>query len=161
MQSHVQTNTMSAITVIGGTLIDIVTAGGTTTETPGGSPLNVAITLGRLGDNVRLATALAADARRQRIIDHLRASHVAVHLESQVLRETPTAIATIQSNGSADYEFNIEWSISDLDLDGSTWVHSGSLGIFLEPGATHVSRALIRVATPRSFLSTPISDHCS
>ena len=47
------------VLVVGEALIDVVhRADGTIDENPGGSPANVALTLGRLGDRPVLVTAL-------------------------------------------------------------------------------------------------------
>lgn len=46
------------VLVVGETIIDIVERSGTQTEYVGGSPANVALTLGRLGIQVRLSRHL-------------------------------------------------------------------------------------------------------
>ncbi|MBJ7383894.1 MAG: carbohydrate kinase, partial [Mycolicibacterium sp.] len=65
--------------VIGEALIDIVERDGTITgEHVGGSPLNVAVGLGRLGRAVDFLTHVGTDERGRRIVDHVEASGVAL-----------------------------------------------------------------------------------
>ena len=58
------TDAQPRILVVGEALVDVVPGpDGTTRDHPGGSPANVAITLGRLGRDVRLVTLLGDDQR--------------------------------------------------------------------------------------------------
>ena len=58
------TDAQPRILVVGEALVDVVPGpDGTTRDHPGGSPANVAITLGRLGRDVRLVTLLGDDPR--------------------------------------------------------------------------------------------------
>ena len=52
---------MSTALVIGESLIDVVNDAGRVSEHPGGSPMNVAVGLARLGRDVELATWIGAD----------------------------------------------------------------------------------------------------
>lgn len=122
------------VLVVGEALIDIV--GGT--EIVGGSPANVALGLGRLGLDVGLLTALGDDERGRRIESHLRASGVRVHPESFTLARTSTARATVGGDGSAEYEFDVDWRLPHAGVPGQELLHVGSLGCFLEPGASRV-----------------------
>jgi fructokinase len=132
------------VLVIGEALIDVVEREGRVPEEHvGGSPANVALGLGRLGLPVRLRTALARDERGIRIADHLAASGVDVDPDSFVLDRTSSAVARISRAGDAQYEFDIEWRIgAPLDLGDARVVHVGSIGCFIEPGATSVREAL-------------------
>lgn len=128
------------VLVIGEALIDIVEREGHVAEEHvGGSPANVALGLGRLGVPVRLRTGLARDDRGMRIADHLTASGVDVDDESFVLDRTSTAVARLSQEGDAQYEFDIQWRIgAPLELGDAQVVHVGSIGCFIEPGATRV-----------------------
>ncbi|MGB3910914.1 MAG: PfkB family carbohydrate kinase [Pseudolysinimonas sp.] len=132
------------VLVIGEALIDVVEREGRVPEEHvGGSPANVALGLGRLGVAVRLRTAIARDERGRRIHDHLAASGVEVEPESFVLDRTSSAVARISREGDARYEFDIEWRIGEpLELGDAHVVHVGSIGCFVEPGATSVFDAL-------------------
>ena len=58
--------------VIGESLVDVVTAGsGPPVARPGGSPLNVAVGLARLGHDVLLVTRLGADRHGDLVRAHL------------------------------------------------------------------------------------------
>ncbi len=133
--------------VIGEALTDIVVTGAAGEETeqdhPGGSPYNVAITLGRLGDPVSLLTAIGADARGAEIAAQLEESSVEVLPASRRSGPTSTARARLQPDGSARYEFDIDWSLPiELDLAPSEVTHAGSIALFLKPGASRVAELL-------------------
>jgi len=57
---------------LGEALTDGVIRDGVATETPGGSPLNVAIGLGRLNHDVTLATRFGSDVRGEAIRSTLK-----------------------------------------------------------------------------------------
>jgi fructokinase len=143
--------------VIGESLIDIVSReGATPIEHVGGSPTNVALGLGRLGVPVRLRTALGRDARGERIEQHLAASGVEVEPESFVLEHTSTALARISEQGNATYEFDIEWRIgAAVALRDARVVHIGSIGCFIEPGATTVREAVASWSTDAAVTFDP------
>src|SRR5215212_9413368 len=83
--------------VIGEALIDIVEREGKVTgEHVGGSPLNVAVGLARLG----------------RGADFLKHSGVQLVSGSETARRTPTALATLDASGSARYVFDIDWQLA-------------------------------------------------
>lgn len=132
------------VLVIGEALIDIVVAaeGQEPVEHVGGSPANVALALGRLGDRVSLLTAIADDDRGRRIVDHLRASGVAVHPSSWSLDRTSTALARITADGSARYEFDLTWSLPRVPVVRDAVVHVGSIAAFVQPGSEAVLAAL-------------------
>lgn len=136
-----------AVLVLGEALIDVVTSvDGTTTEVPGGSPLNVAVTLGRLDVSTTLVTALGEDAWSDRIERHLAASGVTLADGSRCLERTSSAVAHLQADGSARYAFDIEWRLPSTPLPPADVVHAGSLALFLRPGADAVRRHLEAVA---------------
>lgn len=129
--------------MIGESLVDIVeTRDGKVFEAPGGSPLNVAVTLGRLGIETHLLTALGDDERADGIEAHLTDSDVTLMDGVRRLSRTSTATATIQTDGSAHYEFAIAWDPPDSAAPLVGVVHAGSLGLFVEPGSSNVRRRL-------------------
>lgn len=129
------------ILVIGEALVDVVRrADGNVEEIPGGSPANVAITLGRLGRSPQLLTALGSDDHGRRLRAWLAESDVmTTHVG---IARTPTAIAELDAEGSATYVFDIEWSLSDIAVEPASLIHVGSIGSLLEPGASDVLRIL-------------------
>jgi fructokinase len=109
---------------------------------PGGSPANVALGLGRLGNPVTLMTHLGRDAFGEMISAHLEASGVRVE-GADADSSTSLAVATLAA-GIATYDFRIEWDIGDLEpLPVETRsLHTGSLATVLEPGRTDVQKLL-------------------
>lgn len=136
---------MQPITVAGEALIDIVAAE-RTQEIPGGSPANVALGLSRLGLPVDFVTWLGDDQRGHRIADHLTAS--GVHLSAGVFGAAHTSTATVRlsPDGQPTYGFDIEWDLPDLPQT-PTWLHVGSIGAFLQPGARKVRELVLRTAS--------------
>lgn len=140
------------VTVIGEALIDVVATRGQASEHVGGSPLNVAVTLGRLGDTVELITALGPDAHGDSIRRHLRESAVTLHTRTTPLASTSTAQATTDGDGDARYAFDLSWRLDKVPPPNTEWVHTGSIGAWLLPGAD-VVRALLGDSCEGSILS--------
>jgi len=131
--------------VIGEALIDIV-EGVEVRELVGGSPANVAVGLARQGHDVQLLTRIGRDARGERIAEHVASAGAALTADSWGSGATSTARARLQPDGSAEYEFDIDWTVPAPDLDGIALVHSGSIALFLEPGGDTVIDALQRAS---------------
>ena len=131
--------------VIGEALVDLVGQRGSRTMVahPGGSPANVALGLGRLGNPVTLMTHLGRDSFGEMISGHLQASGVQVEGGSDAGSSTSLAVATLAA-GIATYDFRIEWDIGNLEpLPVETrCLHTGSLATALEPGRTDVQTLL-------------------
>ncbi|KKW66628.1 carbohydrate kinase [Mycolicibacterium elephantis] len=130
--------------VIGEALIDIVAREGRVTgEYVGGSPLNVAVGLARLGRGVDFLTHIGDDPRGQRIADHVKQSGVQLVSGSMTAQRTPTALATLDADGSAQYEFDIEWRLTGTpEVAPPLVAHTGSIGAVLEPGCRAVAALL-------------------
>jgi fructokinase len=130
--------------VIGEALVDLVGQRGSRmlVAHPGGSPANVALGLGRLGNPVTLMTHLGQDAFGEMISAHLEASGVRVE-GADAEGSTSLAVATLAA-GIATYDFRIEWDIGNLEpLPVETrCLHTGSLATVLEPGRTDVQNLL-------------------
>ncbi|MCV7419227.1 carbohydrate kinase [Mycobacterium yunnanensis] len=122
--------------VIGEALIDIVQRDGRVLgEHVGGSPLNVAIGLGRLGRDVDFLTHVADDERGRRIVEHVEASGVRLVPGSVTAERTPTAEARLDDTGAAQYTFDIDWRLSGTpEVAPPLTVHTGSIAGFLDPG---------------------------
>lgn len=140
--------------VIGEALIDIVERDGVVTgEHVGGSPLNVAIGLGRLGRDVDFLTHIGRDDRGKRIAEYVEASGVQLVSGSRDAERTPTAHAHLDSTGAATYEFDIEWSLSGTAEVGPPLVaHTGSIAAFLSPGCL-ATAALLDAYRPSATIS--------
>ena len=127
------------VVVVGEALVDIVVSPLGTVEHPGGSPANVAYGLARLGADTALLTSIGDDHYAAAIEKHLRSAGVHLLPGSKGRDSTATATATLASDGSAHYDFDIRW---DLPRIAPTTVprvlHTGSIATFLAPGAAVV-----------------------
>ena len=122
--------------VIGESLIDIVESD----EHVGGSPLNVAVGLARLGRNVDFLTYIADDAYGRRITEYLNAAGVQLVSESRTAERTATARSTIAEDGSADYVFDLDWQLSGTPpVAPPLFVHTGSIAAVQDPGCLAVA----------------------
>jgi fructokinase len=140
--------------VIGEALIDIVEREGMVTgEHVGGSPLNVAVGLSRLGRGVDFLTHIGTDQRGRRIVDYLKASGVQLVSGSNTAERTPTALATLDENGSAQYVFDIEWQLAGTaEVSPPLVAHAGSIATVLEPGC-RATAALLDVYHPSATIT--------
>jgi fructokinase len=141
--------------VIGEALIDIVQRDGRVQgEHVGGSPLNVAVGLGRLDRDVDFLTHIADDERGRRIVAYVEASGVRLAPGSINAARTPTAAATIDDNGAATYTFDIDWQLSGTpEVAPPLIAHTGSIAGFLDPGCLATAALLdaYRLAATISF----------
>jgi fructokinase len=135
---------MARALVIGEALIDIVERDGTVTgEHVGGSPLNVAVGLARLDRDVDFLTHIGDDARGRRIADYVGASGAHLVAGSVSATKTPVAMAKLDADGAATYDFDIEWRLSGTPEVGPPLVaHTGSIASVLDPGCLAVAALL-------------------
>ena len=127
---------------IGESLTDIVTrTGHEPTEHPGGSPMNVAVCLGRLGHDSHLLSDIGSDARGRAIAAHLQSSRVSLTPGSVTQRRpTSSATALVDDTGAATYDFDVSWDPDPTGIpQNPDVIHVGSIGVTLEPGAETVS----------------------
>ena len=139
--------------VIGEALIDIVERHGAA-EHVGGSPLNVAVGLARLGRDVDFLTHIGDDSRGQRISTYVQACGAQLVPGSVSAGRTPTAVATIADDGSATYAFDLDWQLSGTPpVPPPLFVHTGSIAAVREPGCLAVAALLdaYRVSASVSF----------
>ncbi len=136
------------VLVVGEALVDVVQrSDGSVEEFAGGSAANVAVALSRLERPVRFATAFTADRYGEILSRHLATSGVILASDPSAIDRTASAVATIAADGSASYEFDIEWrlnqpGIDDIDL---VVVHTSSIAAVLAPGCDDVARLLADV----------------
>jgi fructokinase len=140
--------------VIGEALIDVVERDGRVTgEHVGGSPLNVAVGLARLGRGVDFLTHIGSDPRGSRIVDYLKESDVQLVSGSQTADRTPTALATLDANGSAQYVFDIDWQLAGTpEVAPPLVAHAGSIATVLEPGC-RATAALLDAYHPSATIT--------
>lgn len=141
------------VVVVGEALVDIVVSPQGTVEYPGGSPANVAYGLGRLGVPTGLLTSIADDHHGGAIEQHLGSAGVALLPGSRGSGRTATATATLASDGSARYDFDIDWDLPRT-APGSLpkILHTGSIATFLAPGAA-VVRGLLEQSHERCVVT--------
>lgn len=137
------------ILAIGEALIDVVMTyeqPDFPVEIPGGSPANVALTLGRLGRPVALATWIGLDEYGRLIDFHMYDSGVHVTGASRGASHTSTALARLNENGAASYTFDLEWAPAPPITVPPTAqiIEAGSISAIIEPGASAVLDALTR-----------------
>lgn len=130
--------------VIGEALIDIVRAtDGTVTEHAGGSPMNVAVGLARLGHPVEFASWFGQDEHGALILDHLAADDVRLTPGTTGAVRTSTAAANLAADGQATYEFDLDWAPGPVQTTSTPLlVHTGSIAGVLTPGAEQVRATL-------------------
>ncbi|HEY2502117.1 MAG TPA: carbohydrate kinase [Mycobacterium sp.] len=128
--------------VIGEALIDTV-YGDVPAHHVGGSPLNVAVGLARLGRDVDFLTHIGDDEAGRRIGDYVKASGAHLVPGSISASRTPTSVATIADDGSAAYTFDLEWQLSGTpEVGPPLFVHTGSIAAVREPGCLAVAALL-------------------
>ncbi|MBQ0901748.1 carbohydrate kinase [Micromonospora sp. U21] len=141
------------IVVAGEALIDLVVSAEGQRAVPGGSPANVAVTLARLDQPVRLLARLSTDEYGRQLAEHLTANQVDLGWAVRTGQPTSVAVATLDATGQASYEFRLDgtadwqWTPQELpELAGSpaTALHTGSLALALAPGAQVLEDLLAR-----------------
>lgn len=132
---------MSRALVVGEALIDVVEReGGPASEHVGGSPLNVAVGLSRLGRDVDFLTAIGDDPRGHRIAEYVAAAGVHLLEGSVTARDTAVARALLDTDGAATYTFELDWRLDGApDIDPPLVVHTGSIATVLDPGCRAVA----------------------
>lgn len=153
------------IGVIGEALIDLEVAHDDArhpTAHPGGSSMNVAVTLGRLGTDVAFLGRLSDDAFGKLLRTHLAESNVDLRWVVDASEPTSLAIVSVAPGGSANYAFQVEgaadwqWQPAELPRDpGLDALHAGSLALALDPGGPLVERWLSGQSTGTTISLDP------
>ncbi|HEX8768164.1 MAG TPA: carbohydrate kinase [Jatrophihabitans sp.] len=148
------------VCVIGEALIDLVmdpasaTAPGPKTYLahPGGSPYNVAIGLARLGRPSQLLARLSDDAFGRQLRAHAEANGVDLSYAVSAPEPSTVAVVSLDADRNAGYDFyrtgTADWQWRTAELDrmpaDTSWIHTGSLASWTEPGATVIADQLRR-----------------
>ncbi|MCW4465409.1 carbohydrate kinase [Glutamicibacter sp. MNS18] len=134
---------MSAI-VMGESLVDVVAG----KAHPGGSPLNVAVGLARLGHQVRFHTEFGTDTNGRLVAEHLAASSVAVAEGSVTERPTSVAVVEMDEHSNAHYSFTIQQQLPPLEMQHAPQLlHAGSIAAWIEPSGEQILRAFAQADT--------------
>jgi fructokinase len=146
----------SSVLVIGESLMDVVHDNMGERRLPGGSPMNVAYGLARLGVDTRLLTRVGMDSDGEAIKHHVVSAGVTLLEESLDNEKTSVAIVNVAPNGSATYSFDVDWRLPSLSgLHLTNWIHVGSIATFLSPGADSLERFLSALKDKRLISYDP------
>jgi fructokinase len=135
----------------------IPVAGGQRQPMVGGGPANTAKAVARLGYATYFVGGISSDAYGNAISAELLDSGVDLSLVLRSDLPTGLAIATIDENGLARYDFELEGSASFafetswLPQDEPDVIHIGSVATLLEPGASELMRWLSEKKAPIVF----------
>ena len=136
---------LKRVWVVGEALMDLIpVAGGERRPMVGGGPANTAKAISRLGYSTSFIGGISDDDYGVAINRELSDSGVDLALVYRGELPTALAIATIDENGLAKYDFELEGT-SSFAFDAS-WlptgdvdvIHIGSVATLLEPGATQL-----------------------
>lgn len=131
---------------LGEALVDVVTQGDATAEHVGGSLLNVACGLARLGHDTTIQAWFGRDDRGRRLRDWALASGAQIAAGTEDAPHTPVAYAQLDDEGRASYTFDIEWQVPTApDVAAHGHLHTGSIAATLEPGGSAVVDAARRM----------------
>ncbi|MFI8825392.1 carbohydrate kinase [Streptomyces sp. NPDC053431] len=131
---------------------------------PGGGPANTAVALARLGTPARLLARLSDDVFGRLFRGHMEASGVDLTAAVPAAEPSTLAVAELDPEGRAAYSFHAQgtadwqWTADELaatDLDSTTCLHSGSLALVREPGATVVENFLARASATATVSVDP------
>jgi len=151
---------MPTFAIIGEAVLDLAAPADDSAGTarPGGSPMNVAIGLARLGQPTAFVGRISDDLIGTVLRRHLERS--AVDLRHVVHASDPSTIALVDlADGQARYQFSLrgadfQWTPSELAFlpDGAKAVHFGSLASWLPPGDVAIAGLVARLRRGRSVL---------
>jgi len=142
--------------VAGEALVDVVIpVEGEQVDAPGGSPLNVAVGLSRLGLETVLVTQLGDDEYGHLVRKHVEDSGVALDEGSWIPgHRTSSATAHLDAAHAATYDFDLAWTLGPRTLPGGArGLHVGSIGASLRPGRDAVVDLLDQAVSAGLFVS--------
>ena len=153
------------IVVCGEALIDVIRNGdGTQRAAPGGGPFNTARALARLGVPTAFLGRLSNDQFGRQLVEALKADGVSLELASVGSEATTIAVADVDSEGLADYQFLVQGTSAPnltpemipahLEEDVNA-LHVGTLGLVLEPMASTLLEVVRRERDGRVVMIDP------
>jgi fructokinase len=153
------------IGVIGEALIDLKVDqedAGHPVAHPGGSPMNVAVTLGRLGAEAAFFGRLSGDAFGKLLRTHLAESEVRLQWIVDAAEPTSLAIVSVDTGGSARYAFHVDgtadwqWAAEELPQHpGLDAVHAGSIALAVDPGGPVIEQWLAALSARTTISLDP------
>ena len=149
---------MKKVWVTGEALMDLIPIlGGDRVPMVGGGPANTAKAVARLGYSTYFVGGISSDEYGKAIDKELSRSGVDLSLAYRGDESTALAIATIDNNGLAKYEFELEETASFafdkswLPLGEPQVLHVGSVATLIEPGATELLKWVSSKSMPVIF----------
>ena len=131
--------------VVGEVLIDLIPDGAERKVVVGGGPANTAKALTKLGIDTQFIDGISSDEYGQMALKELHKDNVKLDFAHFSDKPTCLAIVSLDSSGSATYEFVIEetatfdftpsW-LPDLKVNKPSLLHIGTLVTSLEPAAS-------------------------
>jgi fructokinase len=144
--------------VAGEALMDLIPlSGGERVPMVGGGPANTAKAVARLGYETYFVGGISSDDYGKAIEEELVGSGVDLSLVYRGDESTALAIATIDENGLAKYDFELEGTASFafdkswLPLEEPDVIHVGSVATLLEPGASELLTWISSKSVPVIF----------
>ncbi len=111
----------------------------------GGGPFNTSAALANLGCDTRFLGRLSTDAMGRQLRSHLEGAGVDLSLAVQTTDPTTLAVVSLDPDGKASYHFHFagtsafNWRDGELPtLEETDWLHFGSIGAVIAPGAKKV-----------------------
>lgn len=134
------------------------------TPAVGGSPFNTAVAVSRLGPQVAFLSCVSNDLFGDQIMEEMRRNSVVTDFVKR--GDQPTTLAFVRRNqrGEARYAFfangSADRSLSDKDVpsalpDSVACLAFGSISLLLEPGATTITRLILRESGKRVLSFDP------
>lgn len=124
----------------------------------GGGPMNTAAALAKLGEDSHFLGRISTDAFGRQLRSHLVTSGVELDLAVTTDQATSVAVVSLDEEGKASYYFHFEgtsnfnWLPEDFPvLNGDDWLHFGSIGAVIGPGAGQVLNFVNRTEAAISF----------
>jgi fructokinase len=153
------------IVVCGEALMDMIrNADGTQRAMPGGGPFNAARALARLGVPTAFLGRLSTDTSGQELAALLAADGVSLELASTGPEPTTIAVADLDRDGLAEYEFLVDGTsapnltpsaVTEHLADDVDAIHIGTLGLILEPMASTLAQFALRERAGRLLMIDP------
>jgi fructokinase len=144
--------------VAGEALMDLIpVAGGDRVPMVGGGPANTAKAVARLGHTTYFIGGISSDEYGRAVESELLDSGVDVSLSYRGDLPTALAIATIDDNGLARYDFELDKTSSFafhnswLPSGSPDVIHVGSVATMLEPGASELLTWVSATSAPVVF----------
>jgi fructokinase len=149
---------MKQVWVAGEALMDLIpVAGGDQVPMVGGGPANTAKAVARLGYKTYFVGGISSDNYGKAIEEALAESGVDLSLVFRGNQRTALAIATIDENGLAKYDFELDGTASFafdkswLPVGEPDVLHIGSVATILEPGASELLKWVSSKIVPVIF----------